>query len=58
MAAGFWNIVIPSITGIIGILTGSLKPIIDWKLESRKFRRDERKTFISDLRKTRRFLGK
>lgn len=38
-----WNIVIPAIAGFVGVAIGSLKPLIDWHIEKKKYRRQNRK---------------
>ena len=50
MNVSFWNVAIPALSGLIGVFIGSLKPIIDWKIDNRKFRREERKHFIENFR--------
>ena len=44
------NILIPALAGVIGILIGSFKPIIDWRIHANKMRYDERKIFLSKVR--------
>ena len=50
MAISLWNILIPATAGIIGVMIGSMKPLIDWSIERKRLRREERKLFIKDIR--------
>jgi hypothetical protein len=41
-----WNVIIPAITGIIGVIVGSFTPIINWHVESKKLRREEARDYF------------
>jgi hypothetical protein len=45
-----WNVIIPAITGIIGVIVGSFTPIINWHVESKKLRREDRKLLLKEAR--------
>lgn len=47
-----WNILIPALTGMIGVFIGSLKPIIDWNIEKKRLLLEERRSFLKRTRET------
>lgn len=50
MSVSFINILIPAIAGFAGVIAGSLKPLIDWNIEKKRMRLEERKNAIKSLR--------
>lgn len=50
MNASAMNILIPAAAGVIGILIGSFKPLIDWNIEKRRRLQEERKQLLKDFR--------
>jgi len=45
-----WTILLPAISGFIGLIFGSFKPILDWNIEKKNIRLIERKDFLKKLR--------
>lgn len=50
MSISLLNILVPALSGFLGVLIGSLKPLIDWNIEKRKMRHSERKQLLNDFR--------
>jgi hypothetical protein len=44
------NVLIPAAAGMLGVVVGSFKPVLDWNIEKRRMRREDRKQLLKDFR--------
>lgn len=44
------NVIISALAGLLGVVLGSTKQLIDWQIEKRKLRREERKQLLERFR--------
>ena len=50
MNINIWNIIIPTISGLVGVLIGSLKPFVDWNIEKKREKLNAKRMMIANWR--------